>query len=94
VFRFAELPWAGGHITDFAPGQDSLDLTAMYAHYGYAGTNPLGDGRLYLSADGQGGTNVLFKADGLAGATGTWLVTDLDHVSPASLHVNAGWITG
>jgi serralysin len=94
TFKFAEIPWAKGHITDFTPGQDALDLSAMYARYGYAGANPVGEGRLVLSSDSQGGTNVWFVADGLTNTTGTWLVTDLDHVSPSSLHVNGGWITG
>jgi Ca2+-binding RTX toxin-like protein len=93
TFAFGETPWAGGHITDFAPGQDRLNLGGMFAHYGYAGSNPLADGRLSLVADGLGDTQVWFNMDGLTGASGAWLVTTLDHVNPASLHVNGGWIS-
>jgi len=71
-----------------------LNLSAMYARYGYAGTNPIADGRLQLVSDGAGDTQVWFNMNGLAGGSGNWLVTTLDHVCPSTLHVNSGWITG
>jgi beta-glucanase (GH16 family) len=94
TFKFAEAPWTGGHITDFG-GSDVLDLSGMFAHYGYAGSNPQSDGRLWLASDGQGGTQVWTDIDGLSnGAYGTWLVTTLDHVAWTSLHLNGAFITG
>ncbi|MDB5459497.1 MAG: skn1, partial [Caulobacteraceae bacterium] len=88
-----EAAWAVGHITDFG-GSDALDLRAMFSRYGYTGSNPIGDGHLKLTSDGQGGTQVWADLDGLPSASGTWLVTTLDHVAPTALHVNGGWITG
>ncbi|MGZ3346976.1 MAG: family 16 glycosylhydrolase [Caulobacteraceae bacterium] len=93
TFAFAEAPWTGGHITDFN-ASDVLDLSAMFAHYGYAGSNPQADGRLWLASDGQGGTQVWTDINGLSnGAYGTWLVTTLDHVASSSLSVSGERIT-
>jgi serralysin len=83
-FTFNEVPWAAGHVTDFG-GTDTLNLGGLFSHYGYTGSNPLADGRLKLVADGQGGTQAWVVLDGLTGASGTWLVTTLDHILPASL---------
>jgi Ca2+-binding RTX toxin-like protein len=92
TFVFKEAAWAVGHITDFG-GSDVLDLSAMLSRYGYTGSNPVGDGHLKLTSDGQGGTQVWADLDGLPSASGTWLVTTLDHVAATALHVNGGWIT-
>jgi beta-glucanase (GH16 family) len=92
VFKFAEVPWAGGHITDFG-ADDALDLSAMFAHYGYTGSNPLQDGHLKLVSDGQDGAQVWFDMDGLSSGSGSWLVTTLDHVAPASLGIANGVLT-
>jgi Ca2+-binding RTX toxin-like protein len=92
VFAFNEVPWAGGHITDFASG-DGLNLSGMFSRYGYTGTDPIADGRVKLVADGAGGSQVLFNLDGLSAGSGTWVVTTLDHVNPASVHLSSGWIT-
>jgi Ca2+-binding RTX toxin-like protein len=89
TFRFAETPWAGGHITDFGP-DDVLDLSPMMARYGYAGSDP--GGRITIAPDGAGGAQVWFNMGGLAGASGNWLVTTLDHVSPSSVQVSNGLI--
>jgi beta-glucanase (GH16 family) len=93
TFKFAEVPWARAEITDFGGG-DQIDLSAMFQRYGYAGADPVADGRLSLTSDGQGGTQVWFKADGLSGASGTWQLFALDHVAPASLHVSGAFISG
>src|SRR6185312_13189148 len=80
TFKFAAAPWAGGHITDFGT-DDALDLSAMFAAYGYWGSNPAADGHLAFASDGQGGTQVWVDLDGLPyGTGGVWLVTTLDHV--------------
>ena len=93
TFKFAQVPWAGGHITDFSAG-DTLDLSAMFKAYGYTGANPLADGHLKFVSDGAGGTQVWVDLDGLpVGTGGTWLVTDLDHVASSSLSVSGGVIT-
>jgi beta-glucanase (GH16 family) len=92
VFVFNETPWAGGHITDFGAG-DTLKLSAMFTRYGYTGSDPIGDGHIRLAADGAGGTQVWFNMDRLSGASGNWLVTTLDHITPSSVHLSAGWIT-
>jgi hypothetical protein len=91
-FAFANAPWAPVHITDFAHGQDVLDLRGMFAGIGYTGADPVADRYLILISDGAGGTAILFDRDGVA--TGQqWgdYVIDLEHVSPASL-TPADWI--
>ena len=92
TFKFAEVPWAAGHITDFGAG-DVLDLSAMFARYGETGSNPLQDGHLQLTSDGQGGTEIVFDMDGLPAGSGSWVVTTLDHVSASSLSFANGQIT-
>jgi Ca2+-binding RTX toxin-like protein len=93
TFKFAAVPWTGGHIADFG-ADDALDLSAMFAAYGYWGSNPVADGRLAFVSDGQGGAQVWVDLDGLpVGTGGTWLVTTLDHVAPSSLSYSNGLIT-
>jgi Ca2+-binding RTX toxin-like protein len=92
VFKFAEVPWAGGHITDFG-SDDVLDLSAMFAKYGYTNNNTFSDGHLWAGSDGAGGTQIWFDMDGLSSGSGAWLVTTLDHVSPSSLSISNGLIT-
>jgi Ca2+-binding RTX toxin-like protein len=92
IFKFSQLPWTGGHITDFNPS-DVLDLSGMFASLNYWGSNPLADGHLAFVSDGAGGTQVWFDADGLSGVSGTWLVTTLDHVAPSTLSISNGLIT-
>ncbi|HEY4031784.1 MAG TPA: family 16 glycosylhydrolase [Caulobacteraceae bacterium] len=92
TFKFSEVPWTGGHITDFNAG-DVLDLSGMFSRYGYSGSNPLSDGHLKFVSNGAGGTQVWFDMDGLSAGSGTWLVTTLDNVSPSSLSIANGLIT-
>lgn len=84
-FVFEDLPWNAGHVRDFADG-DVLDLRALFADVGYAGTDPVAEGYLRFEADGAGGTRVMFDVDG-AGTANPWAfhITTLDGVSPASL---------
>lgn len=85
-FVFEDLPWNAGHVRDFAPGADVLDLRALFADSGYAGTDPIAEGYLRFEDDGAGGARVMFDADG-AGSASPWAfhITTLDGVTAASL---------
>ena len=92
VFEFSRLPTTAGHVADFTPGSDVLDLRGLFAAVGYTGVNPLADGHLLFQADGAGNTQVLFDADGSAGSGAPVLVTTLDHVTPAALTPGHDWV--
>jgi Ca2+-binding RTX toxin-like protein len=83
VIAFHDLPWNSGHVTDFAVGTDKLDLSAIFQASGYAGSDPVADGRMRFDDDGAGGTKVYFDHDQLNGGDWPFLITTLDHV-PAS----------
>jgi Ca2+-binding RTX toxin-like protein len=85
-FVFDRLPWNASHVADFQPGEDVLDLRALFTQAGYQGADPLADGYLKFESDGAGGTRVLFDSDG-PGTANPWPthVTTLDGVAPASL---------
>jgi Ca2+-binding RTX toxin-like protein len=90
-FAFAKPPWNAGHITDFSPGSDLLDLRQLFAQTSYSGANPLADNWLQFRADGSGNTQVYVDTDGPSGGNWPTLVTTLDHVSPGQ--ISAGdWI--
>ncbi len=84
-FVFNVLPWNAGHITDFNPTADVLDLHGIFAGIGYAGSNPVGDGYLNFVDDGSGNTKVYVDPQG-PGTAIPILVTTLDHVLPSALH--------
>lgn len=84
-FAWAQLPWNAGHVTDFALGVDKLDLRALFQASGYAGSNPIADGRLEFRPDGQGNTQVYFDRDALGGGDWPFLITTLDGVQPGQL---------
>lgn len=84
TFVFRNPPWASGHITDFRPGSDNLDVSGLLDQVGYAGSNPIADGLLRLDPDGRGGANVMFDPDG-AGPASAWTLTTLDGVLPGRL---------
>jgi Ca2+-binding RTX toxin-like protein len=83
-FVFHASPWSAGQITDFTLGSDKLDLSAMLTAAGYTGTDPVADGWVTFSSDGQGDTQVLFNAHD---PSNPWpaLITTLDHVAPSGL---------
>jgi Ca2+-binding RTX toxin-like protein len=85
-FVFNALPWNAGHITDFDPKSDVLDLHGIFAGIGYTGSDPVGDGYLNFAADGSGNTKVYVEPQGPS-TTIPILVTTLDHVLPAALHL-------
>ncbi len=82
TFTFNMLPWNAGHITDFTPGVDKLDLAGIFQSVGYTGANPVADGYLSFAADGAGNTSVLFHTPGQSWPT---LITTLNGVSPSSI---------
>ena len=84
-FVFAKAPWNAGHVTDFMPGADVIDLRQLFAGTGYAGANPLADHWLEFRADGSGGTQVYVDLDGPQGSQWPTLVTTLDHITPAQI---------
>jgi Ca2+-binding RTX toxin-like protein len=96
-FVFTKEPWAPVHITDFQPGADVLDLSALFKQYGYAGTDPVADGWVTFESDGNGGTLVGFDHDGPTGSSPVWpnRIIDLENVSPTGLtwaQVESGWV--
>lgn len=84
-FAWANLPWNAGHVTDFTPGSDKLDLRALFQASGYAGSDPIGDGRLEFRPNGQGDTQVYFDRDTPSGGDWPFLITTLDKVQPAQM---------
>jgi len=91
-FVFAKEPWSPIHITDFAPGQDKLDLSALFKAAGYTGSDPIRDGYVSLMDDGHGGTNILFDRDGpAAGQQWPNYIIDLEHVTTSQVKVS-DWI--
>ncbi|HVI30752.1 family 16 glycosylhydrolase [Phenylobacterium sp.] len=91
-FVFDALPWNAGHVADFAPGSDLLDLRPLFAQAGYTGADPLADGYVRFESDGAGGTVVKFDQDG-HGSANPWptTITTLDGVAPSSLTA-ADWL--
>ena len=86
TFRFPVVPWSAGHITDFNPTQDVLDLTPLFQADHYQGTNPTADHHLSFVSDGHGDTLVYFSPTGsTTGHPWPYLVTTLDHVSPSQI---------
>ena len=91
TFVFNALPWSAGQITDFTPGTDKIDVSALLTAAGYTGSDPFADGYVILASDGQGDTSVYFDPHS---ASQSWpaLVTTLDHVAPSA--VTAGDLVG
>jgi len=82
-FVFADRPWSPAEITDFTHGQDVIDLRGVFSGTGYAGSDPVADGKLTLLSDGADGTKVLM---------GSIYFLHLDHVAPGAL-TGSDWIT-
>ena len=84
TFVFQYEPWNAGSITDFTPGNDKLDLSALLSAAGYTGSDPVADGYVNFSSDGSGDTNVYFNPHD---ASQQWpsLITTLDGVAPSGL---------
>jgi hypothetical protein len=88
-FAWAAEPWNAGHVTDFRPGIDKLDLRALL--HAYTGADPIADHWMELRTT-LAGTQVYIDTDGPSGPSPyMFLITTLDHVQAAQL--NAGdWI--
>ena len=84
TFVFNIMPWNAGHITDFTPGTDWLDLSGIFTSIGYTGSNPIAGGYLSFVSDGAGDTQVFVNTH-TAGNPWPTLITTLDHVAPASI---------
>jgi hypothetical protein len=84
IFAFQFEPWNAGQITDFTPGNDKLDLSALLSAAGYTGNDPVADGYVTFQSDGSGDTNVYFNPHD---PSQTWpsLITTLDGVAPNGL---------
>lgn len=80
-FVFAKPPWNAGLVTDFTPGSDKVDVSALLD--AYTGSNPMADGWLRLDNAG-GSTKVYVDIDG-AGGEWPFLITTLQGVAPTSL---------
>ncbi|HEY4032126.1 MAG TPA: type I secretion C-terminal target domain-containing protein [Caulobacteraceae bacterium] len=91
TYRFAGIPWAGGHITDFNAG-DVLDLSGLMQTTADTGTDGFADGYLKITDDGTGNAQVWADYH-LPGNDGWWLVETLDGVAPASLAHSGAVIT-
>lgn len=79
-FVFADLPWNAGHITDFTPGVDRLDLSGVASSAA----------QVEFRGDGAGNTQVYVDVDG-AGGEWPFLITTLDGVAPSRIGA-ADWV--
>ncbi|MDB5448933.1 MAG: exsH [Phenylobacterium sp.] len=84
-FVFGQLPWNAGHITDFTPGADRIDLRQIFQAAGYSGADPITDHYLEFRSDGAGDTQVYVDVDGPSGSQWPFLITTLDHVTPSQI---------
>lgn len=84
LFVYTSMRDAGDVVTDFAPGEDRIDLRALLAPSGYAGDDAVADGLVRFRA-GLGGTRVEVDLDGPAGGGAFRTLLTLRGVSPAAL---------
>jgi beta-glucanase (GH16 family) len=89
TFKFPSIPWSAGHVKNFAPGSDALDLRPLFKAAGYAGSHPVTDHHLIFQGDGHGDTKVWF--DPHPGDDYPFLITTLDGISPSKLTTH-DWI--
>jgi serralysin len=92
TFVFNETPWAAGHITDFDPAHDTVDLSGLLDRSGYSGSDPIGAGYIRITADASGNAQIWSDLDQIAHA-GWWLVTTLDGVSVSSIAMQGDIVT-
>jgi beta-glucanase (GH16 family) len=86
TFVFGAVPKHAGHITDFTPGADKVDVAALLHEAHYHGTHPFADGYLKLTHTAAGNMRLYFDDDGAKGPHEAMLLTRLDHLSPSDLH--------
>ncbi|MGH6828582.1 MAG: family 16 glycosylhydrolase, partial [Rhizomicrobium sp.] len=80
TYIYTALPTQSGHITDFDPTNDTINLSGLLGTVGYTGSDPFGDGTLSLASDGHGGTDLQYDHNGNA-----TVIVDLDHVGFSAL---------
>jgi hypothetical protein len=81
-FVFNDQPWQPGHITDFMPGQDILDLRPLFMMSNYRGNDPVREGYIQLKAT-DAGTMVYFAPNGQTnGPPWPIAITTLDNIRP------------
>jgi Ca2+-binding RTX toxin-like protein len=90
-FVIGVLPWSPGHVTDFTPGTDVLDLRPVFQAAAYSGSNPTADGTLAFLSDGQGDTWVYFSPQDGSNGGYPYLLTTLDHIAPGQIGA-ADWL--
>jgi beta-glucanase (GH16 family) len=88
IFAYAATPWAAGGITDFNAG-DKIDLTGLLVASGYTGSDPIGAGYIKITDDGSGDAQIWSNL-----SSTWWLVSTVQHVPAASLHMSGAFITG
>ncbi|GHF59393.1 M10 family metallopeptidase [Seohaeicola zhoushanensis] len=77
VFVYTAASEAGDTITDFSLAQgDRIDISALFAAIGYAGTNPISDCKVWLSA-ATGGAWLMVNAVAMAFLAGVSASADL-----------------
>lgn len=84
-FIFAGAPKRAGHVKDFTPGVDMLDLRGLFK--GSKPIDPVSEGRLFFHDSGSGDTIVKFKS--ISGAVSK--ITTLDNVLPSDLHAHVDY---
>ena len=90
-FVFGELPWNAGHITDFNPASDVIDLAGIFGAIGYSGSNPFADSYLSVGTDGAGNPKIFVHPE-VPATTIPVTVTTLDHVLPAQI-TSGDWVS-
>jgi len=90
-FVFDVEPWNAGHITDFEPGEDILDLRPLFRTTNFRGPDPIRAGLIEFRATDQG-TEVYFDPDGPAnGHPWPTHVTTLDNIRPDQIQ-STDWL--
>jgi beta-glucanase (GH16 family) len=85
-FIFTAAPKRAGHVKDFHPGVDMLDLRALFK--GASAIDFASEGRIVFQDNGSGDTLVSIKSN-----SGTIIkITTLDNVAPSALHANVDYL--
>uniref|UniRef100_UPI002811DC4C Calx-beta domain-containing protein n=1 Tax=Phenylobacterium sp. TaxID=1871053 RepID=UPI002811DC4C len=92
LFVFDALPWNAGRITDFTVGADKLDFFKLFSAAGYAGSDPVADGRVFFQSDAAG-TRVYLDGDGSGSAQSPFLITLLEGVAGALAWAKIGGVS-
>jgi Ca2+-binding RTX toxin-like protein len=91
TFIFNDQPWNAGQITNFNPGADKIDVSALLQLANYHGTMPFTDGILSVAPDLNGDTQLYFHPNG-AGSSTEILITTLDNILPSSLNLTTDFV--